>query len=216
MPTIDEQRRQITAEQRGLLDEIWSHFLTTKQWPSAWEMNSRHHKPEVRRILQPLNDSIVVETNAGPNGASIYQLQLLGALMTSDGRAMEKLIVRYLEHLRTLYQTNPKKNLVEGFEIQQALHLSDDETILLGRLVVLGSLYGAGGGIFERNGNPKDWSLGILGAVEDFPRKGALDGELNKLIVGRYRNGPVFMDDRQSINYPPKSAVGFRKCNRRV
>ncbi|HEX4265658.1 MAG TPA: toll/interleukin-1 receptor domain-containing protein [Verrucomicrobiae bacterium] len=204
VPNISEQRTKITAEQRVLLDEIWNQFLSTRQWPIAWEFNSRHHKPQVRRIFQPLNASIVVETNGGPDGTNLYQLQLLGALLTTDGKVLEQLLLRYLELVRKLYQTAPKRLSVESSEIQQALRLSNDETILLGRLVNLGGLYSLSAN-FDRNGDPKVWSVGILKSVEDFPITGPLDGALEKLVFqGFERGGPVFMDDRNfGAQYQP-------------
>jgi predicted nucleotide-binding protein len=196
MSSVRELRESLSSQQRVLLDEIWNHFLSQKEWPAAWEFHSPNRKAVVRETLRSLNGSIVIEISDSQYGGR-YQLTLLGVLLTSDGQILERLLVRYLEYLRKRYQTRPKERTIRSTDVQTDLRLGDEETKLLGRLVLLGNLYSGSAG-YSTNWESKEWSAGIFEKVEDFPPEGTLDGEIGKLVLqGCNADTPVFLEERR-------------------
>ena len=197
--SLRELRESVSTQQRALLDEIWHHYLIHNEWPIAFEFHSPNRKANVRNTLKPLNGSIVIEVGDSQHG-SRYELQLLGALLTSKGENIEKLLVRYLEFLRNRYQNQPKNRTITSAELQTGLHLNDQEIKLLGQLVLLGSLFGSSA---SHSPNWETWSVGILTEVEEFPPDGGLDGQIEKLAVLKlYKNSPVLLDERRGNPIP--------------
>lgn len=179
-----------------LLDEIWRAFLSQVEWPTAWEFHHPHRRQFVRTSLGRLNGSIVFESSDGQHG-SRYQLTLLGVLLTSDGPQVERMIIRYIEFLRHHYQSRPKERNITSADVQAALALTDDETKLMGRLVLLGDIYSDGCG-YDGKWVSKQWQACIWREVETFPPNGDLDSELERLAFKRFEpNRPVFFDDLQ-------------------
>jgi len=73
---------------------------------------------------------------------------LLGVLLASDWEKVEDLLIRYFEFLRKRYQEQPKNRTINSSEVQTELKLDDEQTKLLGRLIVLGNLYSKFGWLF--------------------------------------------------------------------
>jgi len=112
---------------------------------------------------------------------------------------MEDLLLRYLEYVRRRYQSQPKNRIISSAEAQGKLGLDNEQTGLLGRLVLNGNLYSqsASGG----PNWPSNWSVGILREVEDFPSEGTLWPELQKLANRGFRDDqPVLLSDREPFH----------------
>lgn len=197
MPTLTQLRGSMTGRQRSLLTEIWNNFLSQNAWPISFEFHSPRRKAEVREAMKPLNGSIVMEVSDHQHG-SRYQLTLLGVLLTESGTGLAELLTRYLEYLRERYQTRARDQTITSSDAQKDLGLDDEQTKLLGRLVVLANIYTGSAG-HATNWESKDWNAGMWRDVEDLPAEGGLGVEIERLAFQRYdANAPVFLEDRKT------------------
>lgn len=194
-PTLSEFRRRIKPNQfqKDLIQQIWEHFHSSGQWLTLREIYSQNSKKKVRDSLSALTGNVGREEN-GPQRWKIYRLSLIGALLTNEGAAFERLLMRFLDFQRQIYLKEPLKNGLSAKEIGESLKLSEEELVLMGQLLALGYL----------GGSPlpsKDWGTNTLDEVEDFPPKGDLSAELDKIVFKGFYNfdAPVFEDERQRL-----------------
>lgn len=197
VPTFHSLRSSIPHETINLLTEVWEHYRTTGQWPACRPIHSRLGKPKVHELCAPLNGSIIYE--AQQSGISHYQLGAVGVLLSRDGLNYERLLVAYLDYLRTLFKTAPEKEFVTKDELAVALKLDDVNGFLLSLLVSIT-------GLFSRSASMgKDsWQFGVLHEVEDFPLEGDLTPQLEKLIFRSYDPAsPISHDGRAKARMTP-------------
>jgi len=211
MLKLQELRESLSDEQRGLLNEMWNHFRSEREWPIAWDFHAPSRKAAVRDALGSLSVSIVFISSDGQRGGR-YQLTLLGVLLTSEGPILEKLLVRYFDFMRTRYQARRKDRMILSSEVQPALQLDDEETKILGRLIILGSIYSESAG-YDSKWDKKDWNAGIFQDVEDFSSEGSLDGEIERLALNGYNpDRRVFWQEEALANLrnpqAPQSPTG--------
>lgn len=176
--SIDGWRKALTSIQRQLIDEAWREFQTSGLWPQVRSMCSRHGTKAVDKALAGLRDSVGWE-ESGSERWKRFRLTLLGVILTSDGPAMQALMVRFFEFQRDLFYSRPEESYTQHTEIQATLNLTDDETDLLGQLLAVGSLGGSSQG---NNG----WGVSALDEAPEYPKTGGLRKEFERWLLKRY------------------------------
>src|SRR5712671_6265679 len=130
-PTLAGIRKGMTKFQKDLLQEIWQHFREKEEWPQLRTLYRNHGKKKVKEALSKLGPSVGWE-ESGPRRWSRYGLTLLGALLTEDGVVYQKLLARFFEFQRGLFQKEPEKEDSGSAQITNVLKLKPKETGLLG------------------------------------------------------------------------------------
>jgi len=187
-PKIEEMRKLLTPFQKQLLEEIWTTFQSSGAWPILRELYSHHGKQQVRKALSPLRSRVGREDTSGGRW-SRYSLSLLGILLTKDGRRMQRLLQRFIEAQRTLFQTTPTLADANSELISRTAELNAEDTALLGRLLRLANC----GGGYSNDGS---WTVSLMAESEDFP-----DGDLSRQLeqwICKYdaHDGSAFEDER--------------------
>ncbi len=77
--------------------------------------------------------------------------------MTDQGPELKELCVRYLDHVRKLYDQDPDVEVVNGKQIQTDLGFSPEQSKLLGALISFGGLFSR---CMDGAGQP-EWSAGV-------------------------------------------------------
>ena len=187
--SLTELRKSLTEMQQTLLNEFWAHYKDHDEWPLARPIHSRYGKELVVSELQPLGGHIVFESQR--SGKRPYELGLIGILLTKDGNEYFELIVRYYNHLRSEYLSNPEKLNFTNNDLEEALKLTEAQSALLYNLVNIGSLWSGGGGKAE------DWTICPPTEIEDLPRDGDLHTEIESQILSELdQERHVFQSDR--------------------
>src|SRR5258708_29688498 len=136
MASFTEQKANLSAEAREVLDFVWSHYLQTGQWPTLRVVRRKWDKPELDHILSGLSGALLMETENG--GSTMYELRFLGILCTSEGEAYLELLRRYLGLLRDIYFDHQEKDSVSHVDAAERLGLKTTAIVTLGRLIFSG------------------------------------------------------------------------------
>jgi hypothetical protein len=164
MLTIQDLRKRITAQQRDILSTIWNSFQENDRWiPVRLLHYACSGKRVVRPALERLGGSIVFEIEETEN--TVYQLTLLGVLLTEQGDYCQTLIADYLRYTASMCNTEPQRKRMSSREVSAALKLAPKESILLGKLIRLYSYPFSGGGSF----GVQQWDAVLPGNIEDLP-----------------------------------------------
>lgn len=191
-PTIEELRSKVNPVQKKLLDEFWQSFRHKGEWPLTRVVYSVHGTSAVREALSTIGGNVISEENH-PSGRTIFQLKLLGVLLTTEGLAYQKLLLRYFEFQRQLFKQQPEKQLIKAEEIAAELKLSPEETELLGQFISSGGLYGT---VSPRGNNT--WTVSAMKETETYPLTGDLSTKLEECLMQHYiPNLPVFEEERR-------------------
>src|SRR5437870_935225 len=163
MPTLDKLRTGLTKEQRAVVTAAWLNYVEKGKWVPRRVLHVRcGGKPAVRSALHGLGGSVIFATR--DQGTEVYQLTLLGVLLSDGGPGAERLLTCYLEWVRTMALQDPEMTQVESSRVQAALNLSTEETQTLGHLIMLGNFWGGGAGY-----GSSEWRAGLPHDVEDIP-----------------------------------------------
>lgn len=193
-PTIEGLRLKTTPVQKELFDEFWESYRTKAAWPMARTISS-DYGPDI--VKKELNDGNIVREEREQNGWTVFKLSLIGILLTSQGPAYQKLLLRYLEYQRDLFWKHPTRLQIESKDIARDLGLSSEDVEMLGTLVSIGHFFGGSGSRGDGT-----WMVSAMKEAEDFPKTGDLTPILNALIFRYYREGtPVFGEDSRNFPY---------------
>jgi hypothetical protein len=143
LATVAKVRAGVSATARKHLDWIWDFYLTCHEWPTDRRIFRDTLKPDFEKILATLNGSHVQEID--DRGNKHYQVMPIGILCTTRGPEYERLLRRFVDYLREVYYNHDKQNSVDHAEVQQALSLTADEVVTLGRLLKAGLFSAAPG-----------------------------------------------------------------------
>lgn len=180
-----------TVIQQKVLDEIWQEFVQTHAWPNARGLHNRHGTKAVREALRKLGGCVVREEN-NERGQSTYHLSLLGALITSEGQRIQKLLARFFQLQRDFFERAPEKQESTLPEIASKLGLAEGELALLGKSIRIGVFANSSWG-----GPDGVWAVGCMKEAEDFPTTGDLMEQVEQWALRGYEvNVSVYHSDR--------------------
>jgi len=144
MDLLTQLRDRLTDDQRKMLNAIWGSYRETGHWITRKRLHhlfrDRFQVNEVQAALTDLGGCVVYE--ASDDQKECYALLFLGILMTDQGPDLEELCVRYLDHVRKLYDQDPDVEQVNGKQIETDLGISSEQSKLLGALIYFGRFFG--------------------------------------------------------------------------
>jgi hypothetical protein len=156
MDLLTQLRDRLTGDQRKMLNAIWGYYRENGHWITRKRLHhlfrDRLQVNEVQAPLEGLGGCVVYE--ARDDQKECYALTFLGILMTDQGPELEELCVRYLDHVRKLYDQDPDVEVVNGKQIQTDLGISPEQSKLLGALISFGGLFAAWAGQDSPSGAP--------------------------------------------------------------
>lgn len=193
-PTLAQIRRGMKPLEKVILQQAWDYFCSHEknEWPILRTLYRDHGKAKVKAALKRLGGGVGRE-DSGQSRWPRYSLTLLGALLTKEGPAMERLMIRLFEFQRDLFQRHPEATEAKSEEIQPLLELTNDESALLSRLIRLASF----GGSYGPGNSP--WSVSIMDETDEFPVKGDLRHIFESWLFRHYqRHEPVFSEQRRN------------------
>src|SRR5574341_2387579 len=118
MITLDELRESLTDQQREFLSRIWAYYQENKNWPLVRVVHLWGVKKAVRPILEHLGGSIIFEYDDG--GKRLYELTLLGVLLTEQGKQLQTLIAGYLGYASHIWAVEPERTDISSHEAMAA------------------------------------------------------------------------------------------------
>lgn len=192
--TLDEIRRGMTTFQKKLLSEVWQHFRSKGDWPILRALYKEHGRETVRDALMALKGNVGWE-ESGPRRWSRYRLSLLGVLLTSDGPALQTLMARFFQFQRYLFQKEPEKEHVTSAEIASALHLSAEDTSLLGEVLWLASLGSS------RGGPDGAWTASAMEEAASFPENDDLSAQVESWACRYHRDDAAVFQEQRMAQY---------------
>jgi hypothetical protein len=144
IPEPHVRAAEIADDLRAALEQFEAHVQgqTQEEWPPIALL--RLNRSE-RALMAALREKGGCLAWIGEETPELLHLELLGALVSSDGRLAERLLTEYLEYLRQVSAENPLATVISASNIKASLELDDAELHLLGRLIFLDQLLQRGG-----------------------------------------------------------------------
>jgi len=159
---FDELRRRLGAGQRELLGAVWEHYRDQNQWIPCRLLHQRLGKAAVQTALAELGGHLARAHRE--EGQERYRLTFLGVLLTKEGAAAERLLIRYLQYVRDRYRADPHLDWIGSREVEAVLGLGADESRLLQQLIRLSHWWGGGSAFGGR-----EWTVGVPIDVDELP-----------------------------------------------
>jgi hypothetical protein len=199
--SLDEIREKMTPFQKDLLTEIWEHFRVKGDWPILRKLYKEHGQQAVKKSLTDLTGNVGWE-ESGPGRWGRIRLSLRGVLLTRDGLVLQKLMARFFQFQRDLFNSEPEKEHSTSAEIANALHLTPDETALLGQLLWLDSFGGS------RGGQDGAWTVSAMEEAAAFPKDNDLSIQVESWVCRYNRDDAVVLQEQRMAQY---SGAQFEK-----
>lgn len=189
-PALANLRRNLTDDQRNVLNRIWRYHREQSQWIPARVLHHEMGKQTILAAIEPLGGTVVFK-GWDPTRKERYQLTLLGVILSDYGCEAEDLLVCYFDYVRSQFQQNPEIEKVTGEEIKQALQLTEEQTQYLAQLINLGSFW-TGHASFG-----KKWECGVPPDIDDLPGIPDLRTYVQQKVVEQYDSKkPIEENDR--------------------
>ncbi len=179
---LADLRKRLTDDQRTILDAIWSHYHDQNQWMPSRPLHQRFGQAAVRRTLEQLGDSVLLEFQ--DEGKDYYRLTFLGVLLAGQGEESEQLLARYLAYVRDRSSADPTVEWVGSQEVEATLGLTAERSRLLRQLIRLSHWWGGGSGFGDR-----EWTVGVPIDVDDFPAEPDLRGYVREHVLRHFPLG---------------------------
>jgi len=135
--TLQEIRSQVTQTGRAILDQCWGEYKKSGRPIAVRDIYRTHSRPDTEAALKRLGGSLLRESSAGGIPGRAYQISYLGALLSSDGERLQKILERFVTALQKAYEMNYGRALISSEELNAYARLPDDELFDLGRLLRL-------------------------------------------------------------------------------
>lgn len=162
MADLESLRRNLTSEQRAVLNLLWDEFRDRNRWLPRPDLHAHLGESAVRRTVAELGTGILREGRE--DGGEDYRLTFLGILLADQGRESEDLLVRYLEYVRDRVRADARVEWVGSRDVEAALQLTPERSRHLRQLIRLSHWWGGGSGFGQR-----EWSVGVPIDVEELP-----------------------------------------------
>ena len=192
---IPQLSNALTPVQRKLFEGVWTYFLTSG---TPFPLRSIPHiigKQTIEDAFEGLNGGLIYETVE--QGDRHFKLTLHGALLTVYGPVLAALLVRLLEFVKELYETDSFIKAVNREEVKTRLNLSDAETLQLFRLLNLGLPPRMPIHLSGWNQEGTSWTVGITDDVISLFRSDDTVAYLDERLSAGYRaEEPYSYDDR--------------------
>jgi hypothetical protein len=143
---LDKLRRDIAAEEKDILNDVWNEFRKNSRAMPTHLLNERHTRQVVSEALNRLGKRLIVETL---NQMKTCTITFLGALLTDSGEAGESLLAGWLAYARALYRSNQTIETIKSDRIEKALKLTRDQSQALKSLLTLSPFRGSMGSDHE-------------------------------------------------------------------
>lgn len=153
--TLQKLRENLNDTQKQCLNLIWNNYWEKRIWHKKIILHHQVGKQKTLDALNSLGGTIVYETQ------DYYQLTLLGILLTDECSGAEKLIIEYLNLLKSKFMINPDIEEITSEEVKSELHLDNHQTDLL-KEILKDSPFTSGG-----SWNTEEWNFRLPRNIDD-------------------------------------------------
>lgn len=203
MSKLDELRKNLTEDQRKVINTIWNYELEKNTSIPTTALYHRLGKDVAASVLKSLNGSIVREYSG--NGTPRCGLTFLGKLLTDQGQEGEELLTKVLSHVQVNLRSDPEFNEISSEKLKEAFGFTDEQINTLWQYFFHGPFSGGGGG-----GSAGGWKFGVSYYMRnDLPLEDDLSAYFEKYAFEDYDpNLPVLYDERnQYLTCKDKGSV---------
>lgn len=201
LSSLEELRATVRDEDRSLLDLCWTQYIPEKGNLKVREAHFKLGKPAVDASAERLTGALIRKDWGNTQGEE-YKLTHLGALASSEGVRLEKLIVSFLVAMRDFYEGNHEKTLVKSSELlhhfeSTGTKLTPDDLNDLGKVLSLGvNLLRLSTSGRQTDGS---WYVNISDDIEDIRRIPNFADYVTRELVKDYTSyEPVSEVDRRN------------------
>jgi len=208
---LDKLRAELSSSQQKYLNLFWEHYLEYGQWPKTIDFHRDHDIKEVHESLgaPPLNGSIVREQNGG--GDEHYELDLIGILLTKDGKHYEEMRIRLLEFLSKKYyhtKREDRKSRYSDEEVAAEIQLNENDRKILGKVSQFDYVYRT----YHTSSEGDRWAIEFpRKEIQSIPREAPFSAYHEKMLVQQYHpEWKVLVEDRNAAlrsGIPAKSNI---------
>lgn len=186
-----------------ILTAIWDQYCENGEWILRRVLHHRFQKSPTRSALERMGGSIVFESLS--NGLELYQLTLLGVLLTDKGRQAEDLITAYLGYVRDKFLNDPTFDTIRSRELESALQLTASQSKILHKLVHLGRFWGK-----DASASQDLWKVGVPSDVDDLPSVQDLRAFVHQRAMESFSpSAPTDESGRiRHLMHPPNARAG--------
>ena len=166
--TLQDLRKGIGKTDREVLDQCWGEYKKSGQPVAVRDIYHVQTRPKAEETAKRLSGSLVREISSNAAGGYAYQITYVGAVVSSDGPRLQKLLEKFVSALRDSYEANYARRVISSNDLNIYARLSKDDLFDLGRLLYLGlRLLDTYVGGQSEDGS---WQLAIGDKVEDVRR----------------------------------------------
>jgi hypothetical protein len=206
--SLKKLRSGLNDSQRNLLTLFWEYFLDHGKWPSTFSIHRSHHKKEVADCLRSVGGNLALAGNivreAHVQYGVVYELTLVGILLTKDGQDYQNWLLQLVDFLRTEYfhGTKEGENIeFDGDEIGRALKLNPEQRRILGELTRFESVYQSYGHTAGDN-----WKIRLPHEIQGVSETDSIGDYYEEVLFRYFKNEKwVYQNERnaQMIHSPP-------------
>jgi hypothetical protein len=164
IPKIEGLITKIPKEQLHVLGALWDYFLQAKEWPKGKSFRKNQGRLIVEGVVADLSPIFIRHIKNHPS-EDYYTLTTEGvyAVEGLDGPTI-KLLLLYLDWLRKKFDENSDFEKIRAQEIREILHITSEDTRVLGELFDMGNshLWGRS----ASNIRSSDWEVGVMDDIE--------------------------------------------------
>ncbi len=189
---------RLSPVQRKLFDEVWNYFVASgKPFPFR-SLPRIVGKQSIEEALRGLNGGLIYETTE--QGDRCFKLTMYGAFLTSYGAVLAALLVRLLDLVKELYESDTFIKLIDRALVMNKLELSPADAQLLVKLLNLGLPRGMPVHLASWGNDGNTWTISI---TDD--------------VISLYRSDDTvaYLDERLSAGYRPDEPYSYDERLRR-
>lgn len=162
IPKIEELIEKIPKDQLNILKSLWDNFLKTKAWPKGKRFRKDRGRLEVERVVSNLDPIFIYHIKNYPS-EDYYKLTIEGvyAVEGTNGQNI-KLLLSYLDYLRSKFNEDPEFEKVSAYEVSEALNLAPEGARILGEFLDMGNYQ-----LWSHSASNIHSSEWIAGALDD-------------------------------------------------
>jgi hypothetical protein len=193
-------RESLTEVQRRVLDQLWRHVERSGKAMPQRAFYFEFSRDEVDPEIDSLGGNVIIQNYV--DGTNCYAPTLVGALLSSNGPALDDLLCRCLQFLKDRYEADPEIRSLSSEQLERGGGLTSKEVDCLRRLLTLAAnqlviLHGGGA-------TDGPWTILVRDEVDRLRKVGDWLGYLHdEVMKGFDRNYPVSEAQRVALMQSP-------------
>jgi len=158
--TLTELTRNVSDDQRIILDRIWDYYLLNEKWIPAVALYKTLGKSSVLSNIKRLGGSIVFISRDADQRERLV-VTFLGVLLTTNGPTLALMFLQYLSYIKELLDSDCELKEIYGAQVRERLQLDPADSKLFNKALCFSPF--SNGGSFGEN----TWTAGLPVDADD-------------------------------------------------